>query len=654
MEELRTEFTVYMRTLVGGMMDRIKTFYCREDFQAKVQEVLHQYQRRLSGYEFRLKELNEMCASCGLDADALCDPDTMEQELAKVPTRQGLRKKLLEELHGIWLEFPTSADYIARLVQRLDPGSRGISVRLAIAKQFLSQTEYHTAPVVEYIFTKLSPKEQAVCKALSAAEKRSFLAQHLDEGIFNVLSRGTADLSPAQLLQLLIRQQRLDVSGQFRFSPALLQAASTHLGASAPEDTLTLLHALEAAPDSTLLAAMEQEFCAFLKPLGKDKTYKQAKKDQKKAAKTDWILLKLADDLATGKFRVNGITREQLYAFAIAYDMRYYPDPESPDYDPDRDIVKNLFQDYYHDNLLRYVLDEEYIQNKSYYDAEPTGEGINFKNYVEVIYLYYLTKTGLSPLEKLKKAQALIDQCAKQAKKHPTRITAAPDDRTQVFRGNFLGELIKIDDEKELTEYICTHYYIYNPAYSGVRMMYSAQQNTARELYRELTGAFLEEYPECFGTLTDRVELNNGIDLPALLSQLTDENRDDAAFLSLLASDSAFVRLLSGLDKKLQTQKGHILRLYNDPEAAAAHTYTRTELITLYYCYFLNVLQELVEDFGILDLPQLYQEFCDGDGIRPGINYYLQECRYQSISEKNPFDMFVVFAVFLELIRWDE
>ena len=650
MEELRTEFTAHMHTLVSGMMARIRTFYCREDLRAKAQEVLYQYERKFSGYEFRLKELNEMCDACGLDADELCDSETMEAELEKIPTRQGLRRKLLKELHEIFLEFPTSADYMARLVHRLEPQCGKEPVRLTIAKKFVAETEYHTEPVIAHICAKLSASEKQVLKTLSGAEKRSFLASRLDDGIFDALSRNTAELSPAQLLQLLIKQQKLDPEGAFRFSPAILQSAANHLDAAAPEDTVSLLKALESAPDGALIGAMEQEFCAFLKPLGKDKNYKQAKKDQKKAVKTDWTLLKLADDLATGKFRVNGITREQLYVFAIAFGMRYYPDTKAADHDPILDIEKNLFRDYYHDNLLRYVLDDEYIQNKSYYDAEPTGEGINFKNYVEVIYLYCLTKDHLSPLEQLKMAQNLIDKCAKQAKKHTERVTAVPEERTQIFRGSFLDRMMEIETEDALIDYIYSHYYIYNSAYSGVRMMYGAQQNTARELYRELTSRFLEEYPDSFGTAGDRIELNNGIDLPALLEQTA---QDDAELFAELRKDNQFMALLENLEKKLQTQKSHIFKLYRDAEAAAAHTYTRTELITLYYCYFLNVLQELVEDFGILDLPQLYREFCDGDGIRPGINDYLHQCRYQTISEKNPFDMFVVFAVFLELIRWD-
>lgn len=651
MEPQRTEFTAYMHETVNGIMARIGTFYCREDLRAKVREVMQQYEKKRSGYEFRLKELNEMCEACGLDAVALCDRDTLEAELAKAPTRRELRKKLLEELHAIFLEFPTATDYMQRLVHRLEPEHGNEPVRLTIAKKLVAETEYHTGPVIACIGEKLSPEEKQILRSLPDAEKRRYLAARLDDGIFDVLSRNTDELTPAQLLQLLRKQQRLDTEGTFRFSAELLQAASARLGTAVPPAPDGLLQALEASPDGELIAAMEQEFCGFLKASGKDKAYKQAKKDQKKAVRPDWTLLKLADDLATGKFRVNGITREQLYVFAIAFGMCYYPDTSCSGYDGDRDLVKNLFQDYYHDNLLRYVLDEEYIQNRSCYDAEPTGEGINFKNYVEVIYLYYLSMPELSPLEKLKKAQALIDRCAKDAKKYPARVTAAPDDRTQLFRGSFLDEMLRLRGEAQLKDYICTHYYIYNSAYSGVRMMYSARQNTAREIYRALTGRFLEEYPDSFGAAGDRIELNNGLDLPALLAQLYE---DDPAFAAALGSDSRFLALLENLDRKLQTQKSAIFRLYRDPEAAAAHSYTRTELITLYYCYFLNVLQELVEDFGILDLPQLYREFCDGDGIRPGINDYLRQCRYQTVSEKNPFDMFVVFALFLELIRWDQ
>ncbi len=648
--ENRTEFTQYMHLVIGSVMDRIKTFYCREDLESKLQEVLSQYASRRSGYSFRLKELNGMCAACGLDADLLLDEQTRQAALDRVPRRRELRKQLLLELHRIFLDFPASSEYIQRLVHRL-AGPLEESVRLTILKRFLVYTEYHTAPVVALAEQQLSPALKAQYMALTGADRQVFLADHLQEDIFEVLSKTAEDFDGPALAQLLCKQQRLDPAGEFRPSDALFNRAQTLLG-TCPDNVAQLLQQLGAHSDGLdVLEAIEKEFCGYLKAFGKDKTYRQAKKDAKKARKTDWTLLKLADDLAGGKFRVNGITREQLYVFAIAFHMRYYPDPTAPDYDPDRDVVKNLFQDYYSDNLLRSVLDEEYLQNKTFYEAEPTGEGINYKNFVEIIYLYYLCRVDLTAAQKLQKAQQITDKAVKAAKNHPQRISAAPKEHTALFRKDFLHSLMAIHDEDALVEYLCTHYYIYNPTYSGVRMMFASQQNTALQVYRHLARSFMDEYPESFGTMYDRVELNNGLDVPALLEQLTEENSDDEAFLQLLDRDSPFVALLNSLDKKLRTQKSRICKLCAEDDTE--FTCTRTELITLYYCYFLNVLQELVEDYGIMDLPQLYEEFCQGDGIRPGIDQHLLLCRYQPISEKNAYDMFVIFAIFLELIRWD-
>ena len=634
----RTEFTQYMRAVIVGVIEQIKTFYCREDLAQKLQEVMTQYQSKRSGYGFRLKELNEMCDACGIDPELLLDSQTREETLSLVPCRQELRKKLLLELHRIWSAFPASSDFMARLVRRLtgddDP------VRLVILKQFLLHTDFHTAPVIELAMAQMAEADRTACMGLTGIRQRQWIADHISEALFDVLTQDNGELSAQDMARLLHKQLRLDPEGLFR--PTAMDNG---------ENTPEFLLSLGQQGNMALLEQTEKEFCAFLKPTGKDKTYRQAKKDAKKALKTDWTLLKLADDLASGKFRVNGITREQLYVFAIAFDLRYYPDPASSDYDPNRDIVKNLFQDFYSDNLLRYVLDEEYLQNKTYYESEPTGEGINYKNYVEVIYLYCLCQNQLTPDQKLKKAQSLIDKTSKAAKTHKDHRLVSPTEFTAIFREGFLQSIMSITDEDDLVEYLCSRYYIYNPTYNCVRMMYASQQNTAQQVYKTLARTFMDEYPECFGTMYDRVELNNSIDIAALLEQLTEENREDPAFLQLLNPDSDFISLLTCLDKKLQTQKLRIYKLCDSENIE--YPCTRTELIALYYCYFLNVLQELIEDYGILDLPQLYEEFCNGDGIRPGINQYLELCRYQPISEKNAYDMFVIFAIFLDLIRWD-
>ena len=655
MEHSRTQFTSYMQNTVSGLFHRIGTFYCREDVARKAKEVMTQREKKLSGYHSRLRELNEMCSLCGVDAGDLCDPETRDAELSKIPTRAGLRKSFIRELYGIYLEFPTSVQFMDRLVRRLLKGQfETDSLRLAIAKKFLLETYYCTKPVVELAKSRMDKAEKQQYDALSGDEKQQFLLSQLDDGIFDVLNQ---DLDSASWQALLRKQIRINEADTFTLSSEL----AAKLGSA---DPLTALDTLRSEEE---LSAVEKEFCAYLKqftyqkkkqkssgkPATKDEIYKQAKKDLRKARKNAWTMLKLADDLASGKFRVNGMTREQLYIFAVAFGM----DAGS--------VEKNLFHDYYNDNLLRYVTDEEYLQNITNYEAEPTGEGINYKNYVEVIYLYYLSRfPEMNPREKLTKIQSAIDSCAKKAKNLESRVEEAPDEFTAVFKDEF-DALLQLD-EQDLENYVCTHYYIYNPDFSSARITYSSGQNTARETYRELARQMMEEYPESFGEIDDDirraeeklqknqitdasrddVELNNALNLPQLMELL----KEDEGLEDILA-DKTFLTLLSKLDEKLQTRKRRILALLEDQTAQSV---TRTELITLYYCYFRNVMEELVEDYGIMDLPQLYQEFCFGDGFRPGLNDYLIRCRYQQVSPKNAFDMFVVFALFLELIRWDD
>lgn len=651
----RTQFTSYMQNTVSGLFDRIGTFYCREDVARKVKEVMTQREKKLSGYHSRLKELNEMCEMCGVDAGDLCDPETREAELSKIPTRAELRQNFIRELYDIYLEFPSSVQFMDRLVRRLLKGQfENDSLRLAIAKKFLLETDYCTKPVIDLAESRMEKEAKQQYDALSGEEKLHFLLDQMDDSIFDVLNQ---DLDSASWQTLLRKQIRINEADTFTLSDSLAEK----LGSA---DPLTVLDTLRSEEE---LTAIEKEFCAYLKqftyqkkkqkspgkPATKDEIYKQAKKDLRKARKNAWTMLKLCDDLASGKFRVNGMTREQLYIFAVAFGMNA------------GDVEKNLFHDYYNDNLLRYVTDEEYLQNITNYEAEPTGEGINYKNYVEVIYLYYLSRfPEMSPREKLSKIQSAIDACAKKAKNLQNRVEEAPEAFTAVFKEEF-DVLLQLD-EQDLENYICTHYYIYNPDFSSARITYSSEQNTARETYRELARQMMEEYPESFGEIDDDirraeeklqknqitdasrddVELNNALNLPQLLEILKEDNGP-----AHIPEDKTFLALLSKLDDKLQTKKRRILDLLDDQAAEAV---TRTELITLYYCYFRNVMEELVEDYGIMDLPQLYQEFCHGDGFRLGLNDYLIRCRYQSVSPKNAFDMFVVFALFLELIRWDD
>ncbi|WP_418774166.1 hypothetical protein [Hominenteromicrobium sp.] len=106
-----------------------------------------------------------------------------------------------------------------------------------------------------------------------------------------------------------------------------------------------------------------------------DATKAQKKPDGK------YGLLKLSDDLATGKFRAEGSTKKGLYLFAMVFGMTYFSGKvdsgEILDYRTDIEI--NLFRDYYSNNLMRFI-SEAYRGRLCEYEMDPSGQGINYKN----------------------------------------------------------------------------------------------------------------------------------------------------------------------------------------------------------------------------------------------------------------------------------
>lgn len=676
MESSETKFTVKMSGAVSEVMSKMKTFYCREDFAYKVREVMDQYNKKQSGYKSRLKELEMMSAACGVDAERLCNPKTYADELGKIRTKEELYKEFMKELHEIYKKFPTSIQFMDRVVRRRLGGEfKDDSLRMAILKKFLQKTDYHVKPVIEWAERIYSDTDREAYAKMDIQKKREFVINHLDEKFFDHLIQEKQEMETVDWIYFLLQKIDADEEKGFVISDELADKLKDILQmfgekADPVEGGVEILRRIAGLYDDRdcadedpeilkeTIKDVEKEFCKYLKkftyqkktgkPGTKDEIYKQAKKDLLKSLKTDWELLRLADDLANGKFRVNGITKEQLYIFAIVFDMKIYFDKEKEGYDADRDLEKNLFFDFYNDNLLRYVLDKEYDENRIFYEGEPSGEGINYKNYVEVIYLYYIYREDLklTPNEKLRKVQSMVRKCLANAKKSENRVKAAPTDKTVLYRSNCIDILMTIDDERQLVDYICENYYIYDPEKKAARILFASEQNTAKEKWCEIISDMQNDFYGEFINSEKKADVDFGIETKLLFEDLRKRFGEDKEFTEKVLDDKLFYQLLQKLDEKLHIRKRGIFLASGINKEK--DRFTRTEIITVYYCYFLNLLDELIDDFEIVDLPGLYDAFCEGYDERKGINAYLEECRYQKISEKNIFDMFIIFSLFLE------
>lgn len=432
------------------------------------------------------------------------------------------------------------------------------------------------------------------------------------------------------------------------------------------EDDPDWTGALKAVLEQVELQLRDYLYCCPQSPEGDAKAITGTWEDkftdkEKKYQKPDWQLLRMAEDLAAGRFRKNGTTRKHLYRYAVVFDMRYYP-AGATDYDENRDIVKNLFQDFYHDDLMRYVRDSSFDPADGENEKEPSGEGVNFKNFVEVIYLYYLARdTGLTPQEKLRQIDDLIDRCITQADQMPDRITQAPTEFTKVFRDAFEREILAIREPEALADYICAHYLV-SPKKTASHIQQASRRNTADQVYLDLAQRLQTRYLQAEEAqqqvINQFFQQVLGFDWePGKADRLHGGFRISGLLRSIDSQelDSQFPALLEKLDEMLRCTAYQVRQLLKgDPEYAAC---TRTKLITLYYCYFLRILDERLEtmaDTGIPDFPTLCAEFCDGDGVHQGVNFHLEQCGYQPMNEKNAFDMFVLFSIFLELMAQND
>ena len=102
-------------------------------------------------------------------------------------------------------------------------------------------------------------------------------------------------------------------------------------------------------------------------------------------------LIKIADDLASGHVvRDDGVKR-CLYWFAMVYGMTYSIAENHLEDTAEKktDIVDNFFVDYYTTNLLRYILSTG-DGNENARNIDPAGYAVNYKNFAEMICLYYI------------------------------------------------------------------------------------------------------------------------------------------------------------------------------------------------------------------------------------------------------------------------
>lgn len=390
---------------------------------------------------------------------------------------------------------------------------------------------------------------------------------------------------------------------------------------------------------------------------------KEATKPQKKP-EGKFGLLKLADDLAEGKFRTGGATKKGLYLFAMVYGMTYYTGAADEIIDYQTDIEKNLFQDYYTNNLMRFIT-EAYSGKLCEYELDPSGQGINYKNFAEIIYLYFLVADE-SPRMKVKLASEMIERVQQRGKDPKEALKLDKGKGTMYFKNMVLGKLSNPDfytddlfhkPKDEFEDFLVAHYDCRTVIpFSGIEkernvgvMQVESEQKTAYQVYHglieQLKGKVQLE--QCnYGLWFTDIAAFKKKGISNICNRMPGIDRKKfEQFMDLLLGVNSFLgNTVCEEDSRQNGEQEHTAVSTMKTKALYvpdANAVTRTSLIVAYYYYY-NGLQEEGENsksFG-----ELFRDF------KQGIDPLLEEAFYQPLSGKNIFDLLVVFSSYAYFI----
>lgn len=379
-----------------------------------------------------------------------------------------------------------------------------------------------------------------------------------------------------------------------------------------------------------------------------DKAVKAKAKAQRKENRRKLELLKIADDLATGKFRTEGATKKYLYMFAMVYGMTYYSGggADGEIYDPETDIEKNLFTDYYSNNLIRFV-SEAYQGKLSEYDLNPSGQGINYKNYAEMVYLYYIS-SDCTPQEKISRSYKMIERIRESQFSNEPENEASKQRGTLAYRGYMRaqgnGDLYSEDllgkTEEDFERFLCGHYdcNTYAGSYE-IKGKIVDQKTGAIQLEQEQHSAF-EEYRKLICAIGQMELLQDDCNYGLYFTDIAAFGKNEVADICDRNADidrdkfASFTQMLVRMDSLIKN-------IFD----ATPESVTRATIIGAYY-YLYNARHE---DDAYRNrkywknFEDLFKDF------QAGVNAVLERAYYQPFSGRNLFDVMTAFSAYAYL-----
>ncbi len=587
------DITKNMDTLFYERYQDLKSYYCREDFVA----ALNAYDGATpDSKKFKRKELEFLCKARGINVkDLISDRANV---LARIPTRDQLQKNLLKGFYDMCQSAPTPAAYMERTVRRLAPQYARDTVRVAILKKFVAGSDedfktFDMKGIYAWAKRQFTDDEKEEYESADADKKKRLVISKLDDSVFGA----DVKLSNAEILSLVARKTGDYIKDIDGFDGIILSDSTMNslinllnkhgIPTGDMSDTdLVVTVAKSCTSDKISGVAIDNEF-ALVSSIEKDfrkqlrstvkitetgeeiscrDYYKDAKKyalrAKKKAANTTGIdanLLELCNDLSLGRLRRSRETKRDIYLFAIMFGMKVLIRGRADAYDEARDMEKNLLEEYYNDNLLRYISEETDSPGREF-EKEPTGEGINYKNFAEAIYIYFLMRDdlGLTPGQKIDEAERIIRECMERADENDVSVRKRGT-HTEEYINDIVILLSK--DREEVVEYVLKTYEVIKPENRDDSIKptgIAAEENTASDRIDDIMYDIGVNYDD-----VEVFEVNHRSDMEGEVNadiNFRTNFKFDWKIRELLeqeyGGDAKFMRILSELDTRVHMVGG--------------------------------------------------------------------------------------------------
>ena len=641
-----------------------------------------------------------------IENDVIVSGDKMSQSILSA----------CEKLYGKYREYPTPTDYMQRLVDHLSPNDwQQDTLRVRILKRFIEYGNYLTAaeigkrkPIQRYAGIKLGkekvtdkevleqlddsiyamiviPSTEEIERAMQTAASSPLSksqGQELRELILNTGNTGLPtffDVKTYQVVTELLLQPNaikqltksilLRYAGETRdmgdateaeIKSALGEKVCSAVSQSVLDGITRALNKAETRNSviNTMQSRLNEREITVEKLL--KHLYSALHKAIRKQNNEDYSLLRISDDLASGQFRTNGATKRNLYLFAIVFHMTYYCSSQPNGVkDPLFDVEQSLFTDYYAANVMQF-LSKSYKTGRTDVEIIPSGCSINYKNYAEMIYLYYICQSydKMPAAEKLKRAAKMIETV-----KVSGRDAAAPntldrqDGATRKMKelvsgrsGQIACEAIMALPEEDFQDFIINHYdrrvHISNSDISPFQV--NAQDRTAQAEYTRIVEKLLGSPADPQGD-TPLKDYQQSVDFIKIFAKdsydsvaqrdirrefsyglafdeahrLAEENSD--------AFDQEFKQILVYVDK--------LLRSWLDKPGVI----NRTKLLSALY-YDFN--ERYSVDRASLETHSFREHYAL---FRKEINPVLEKCNYALLSSKSLLDVLLAFSSYVHI-----